>query len=169
MSDIHKISLLSTYLATLCALGLGLSIYSYYVEIRLEIEDDFTAMCDINEHMSCSKVFKSPYAKGFGFFPEDSIFYVPNSMFGIPFYCLIMFLAFSPSLTIAKFVLTSTLLSNCLTPYLAYLLYFVLQDVCVVCVTIYIVNALSLFVSYKKVMLLTSPAEKAEKPKKKRN
>ncbi|XP_044759310.1 vitamin K epoxide reductase complex subunit 1-like protein 1 [Coccinella septempunctata] len=169
MPDKRSISLLSTYLATLSTVGLGLSIYSYYVEARVELEDDYTAMCDINEHISCSKVFKSPYGKGFGFFPEDSIFHVPNSIFGIPFYSLMIVLAYSPSVAITKFVFANVLLSNCLTPYLAYLLYFVLQDVCVVCVTVYVVNALSLFVSYKKLLLLTSSVEKSERPAKKRN
>lgn len=32
------------------------------------------------------------YGKGFGLFPEDSIFFVPNSVFGIPFYSLLLVL-----------------------------------------------------------------------------
>lgn len=51
--------LLNYSLVFLCLLGLGLSIYSYIVELEIEQDENYKAMCDINEHMSCTKAFKS--------------------------------------------------------------------------------------------------------------
>jgi len=44
----------------MCFFGMGLSYYSYVVEMAKEHDDKYVAMCDINEHMSCSKAFMSP-------------------------------------------------------------------------------------------------------------
>lgn len=44
-----------------CAIGVILSIYALYVEINAESNNNYEAMCDINEHISCSKVFTSKY------------------------------------------------------------------------------------------------------------
>ena len=43
----------------LCLLGIVLSIYALYVEVRKMQDKSFTAMCDINSKMSCSRVFAS--------------------------------------------------------------------------------------------------------------
>lgn len=44
----------------MCFFGMGLSYYAYVVEMTKEHDDNYVAMCDISEHMSCSKVFMSP-------------------------------------------------------------------------------------------------------------
>lgn len=41
-------------------IGLLLSYYAFYVETSKEHDDSYKAMCDISDHMSCSKVFTSP-------------------------------------------------------------------------------------------------------------
>ncbi|KAL3274156.1 hypothetical protein HHI36_015570 [Cryptolaemus montrouzieri] len=145
---------LCIYLGVLALTGLSISLYTYYVNIKLESGEDYTAACDISEHVSCSKVFKSQYSKGLGIFAEDSFFYTSNSLYGIPFYIMMMILAFSTSRLFNKFLFASLVLSNLLSVYFAYLLYFVIQNLCVACVAIYIVNALSLLTLYKKLKLL---------------
>lgn len=45
--------------AIVCSIGVALSAYAFYVETRAESEPTFKAMCDISQHMSCTKVFKS--------------------------------------------------------------------------------------------------------------
>ena len=50
----------------LCMCGLGLSGYAYYVELQMEENPDYKAMCDINEEISCTRVFNSEYGTGFG-------------------------------------------------------------------------------------------------------
>ena len=44
-----------------CVLGILLSIYAYHVETNIHSDPSFRALCDISEHMSCSKVFSSRY------------------------------------------------------------------------------------------------------------
>lgn len=42
-------------------IGVILSIYAYYVEIQSEKDSNYEALCDINEHISCTKVFSSKW------------------------------------------------------------------------------------------------------------
>lgn len=42
-------------------IGIILSIYAYYVETQSELDSNYEAMCDINEHISCTKVFSSKW------------------------------------------------------------------------------------------------------------
>lgn len=42
-----------------CLAGIALSIYALHVELSKAHDKDYKALCDINEHMSCSKVFTS--------------------------------------------------------------------------------------------------------------
>ncbi|KAG8246032.1 Vitamin K epoxide reductase complex, subunit [Homalodisca vitripennis] len=39
--------------------GFILSVYAYVVETSKEHDSTYSALCDINEHMSCSRVFTS--------------------------------------------------------------------------------------------------------------
>lgn len=50
---------MATCLRTLYILGISLSAYAFYVETKAEGDNDYKALCDINEKMSCSKVFLS--------------------------------------------------------------------------------------------------------------
>ncbi|CAB4005818.1 Vitamin K epoxide reductase complex subunit 1 1 [Paramuricea clavata] len=80
----------------LCLLGIVLSVYALYVEVKKMQDKSFTAMCDINAKMSCSKVFSSKYGTGFGLveplFGKDSVFNIPNSIYGIAFYIFVFIL-----------------------------------------------------------------------------
>ena len=55
---------------TLCLGGLALSLYAYYVEVMMEASaatgSDYEALCDVSEKVSCTKVFNTSFAKGFG-------------------------------------------------------------------------------------------------------
>ena len=44
-----------------CFVGISLSAYALHVELSKEHNKDYKALCDISEHMSCSKVFSSKY------------------------------------------------------------------------------------------------------------
>lgn len=43
----------------LCFCGLLISLYSLYVKIQLDHDENYTAMCDLAEQVSCTAVFKS--------------------------------------------------------------------------------------------------------------
>jgi len=132
----------------LCSIGLMLCSYAFYVETRKEHDSKYLATCDISESISCSKVFTSRYGRGFGLvelvFGKDSRLNVPNSIFGFIFYILQIILECIHSKHAIFLQIVMSVLSNCGSVYLGYILYYVLHDFCVVCVSIYVVNFLVL-------------------------
>lgn len=56
-----SIKQLSAFIAIACIIGCGLSAYSYYVAVKVEEDDEYEALCDISEHVSCTKVLQSEY------------------------------------------------------------------------------------------------------------
>ncbi|XP_012539690.1 vitamin K epoxide reductase complex subunit 1-like protein 1 [Monomorium pharaonis] len=132
-----------------CVIGLGLSYYAYVVETEKENDDTYEAMCDISEHISCTKVFMTEYGKGFGLLPKDSVFNIPNPIYGLAFYTLLSILSMSNNYACSAVVVVLGILSNILSIYLAYILY-LLKNICVVCVCTYIVNFVITFLAVKK-------------------
>uniref|UniRef100_A0A915Q1I2 vitamin-K-epoxide reductase (warfarin-sensitive) n=1 Tax=Setaria digitata TaxID=48799 RepID=A0A915Q1I2_9BILA len=47
-------------------MGLAISLYALYVEHNLDSKIDYRPMCDLAQYISCSKAFRSPFAKGLG-------------------------------------------------------------------------------------------------------
>lgn len=90
MSEEVKLTRYSKGIAVSSTIGIFLSLYGMYVEIMAAYDDDYEAMCDINEKISCTKVFTSEYGRGFGILGslvgDDSILNLPNPIFGILFY-----------------------------------------------------------------------------------
>ena len=43
----------------ICVVGIALSVYALHVEVSKSHNKEYKALCDISEHMSCSKVFSS--------------------------------------------------------------------------------------------------------------
>ena len=56
---LNKLQRIKSWTIFFCFTGLVLSAYAYYVELKKSQDDSYTAMCDINEQISCSKVFTS--------------------------------------------------------------------------------------------------------------
>uniref|UniRef100_A0A1L8DUT8 vitamin-K-epoxide reductase (warfarin-sensitive) n=1 Tax=Nyssomyia neivai TaxID=330878 RepID=A0A1L8DUT8_9DIPT len=149
-----SVSEFSSTIVVSSVVGLLLSIYTTHVEIQLELDNDYEALCDLNERISCTKVFASKYGKGFGIVEhvlgEDSIFNQPNGLFGVFFYVLIALLCFVNDSKVARVQIYLCIVSNVMSLYLAYLLYFILEDFCIVCVSTYIVNGINLFFAVKR-------------------
>ncbi|XP_065368723.1 vitamin K epoxide reductase complex subunit 1-like protein 1 [Calliphora vicina] len=132
-----------------CILGLILSVYATYVEIKLLVNKDYKALCDLAPKLSCTAVFNSPYGKSFGFLnmffnEETSKWNPPNGIFGIIYYLLLLLTTFLKRPDLVKYQILFCILSNLMSIYLAYLLY-ILENICVVCITIYVVNFLCLW------------------------
>lgn len=49
----------NTFFVASCTIGLLLSSYALFVEINKEQNKEYTAYCDVNEHISCTKAFSS--------------------------------------------------------------------------------------------------------------
>lgn len=48
-------------IAVISAVGVLLSIYAWQVGNKAKMDEGYEAMCDINEHISCSTVFRSRF------------------------------------------------------------------------------------------------------------
>ncbi|XP_028171282.1 vitamin K epoxide reductase complex subunit 1-like protein 1 [Ostrinia nubilalis] len=136
-------------------MGVLVSTYALYVEMAAEARPGYKAMCDFSEYASCSRVLTSEYSKGFGIIPKESALEVPNCIYGIMFYCLMIFLGTYDHVGVARLQLLLAFASCLSSVYLAYLLAFVLHDFCIVCVSTYFINAMLFSFVYKKNKFLT--------------
>jgi len=149
----------------LCLVGISLSLYAFYVETRKISDPSYRAACDINEYMSCSRVLTSRWGRGFGLFNSDSILNIPDSLFGLIYYCLSLFLnRFYTSKIIARLRVIFSILTNLGSIYLSYILYFVLHDICLVCCGMYIVNFI-IFICNLKLLTITNTSKNKQKKK----
>ena len=128
-------------ISALVILGLAVSFYAYKVERMTEDDPFYEAVCDISEHVSCTKAFSSEYGRGLGIFPVTSMLYLPNPLFGLIFYALVGALSCFTIYATSIMVMSLVVLSNFGTIYLVYVS-IVIQNVCLVCVSIYIINAI---------------------------
>lgn len=120
----------------LVIIGFWLSFYAYYVEKKLA-NKNYKPVCDISKEISCSRAFLSRYGKLLG---------KSNSFFGMFFYPVVYILF---SLNFFSFVFLLSMLSALGSIYLAYLSYIKLRTFCLICTSIYLINFLLLFFSYK--------------------
>ncbi|XP_075422652.1 vitamin K epoxide reductase complex subunit 1 [Ascaphus truei] len=155
----------------LCALGIALSVYAYHVETSKERDGGYTALCDINPSISCSKVFTSRWGRGFGLleniFGPQSVVNQPNSVFGVLFYGLQVLLGFQGTVAAAVALLGTSLASIAGSLYLAYILFYILEDFCVVCITTYILNVALLLLNVQRLRGLgAEPVKQRAKHKK---
>lgn len=149
----------------LCLIGISLSLYAFYVETRKTQDPTYRAACDVGERMSCSRVLTSRWGRGFGLLPSDSILNLPDSIFGLIYYCLSLLLNRSfRSDTIARLRVVLSILTNLGSVYLGYILYFILEDICFVCCGMYVVNFLLLICNFKLfTSIKTSPSKSKKK------
>ncbi|KAL8589472.1 hypothetical protein ACOMHN_061683 [Nucella lapillus] len=133
--------------------GVLMSVYSLHVEEEKEKNPNYRAACDFNEHMSCSRVLTSKYARGFslveGLLGKDHLLNARNCYTGIFFYLAYpaVDLVLTPWLA-SGVLLGLSVLGVVTSVYLAYVLFFILKDVCVVCITTYVLNGLLLYLNY---------------------
>ncbi|XP_014213150.1 vitamin K epoxide reductase complex subunit 1 [Copidosoma floridanum] len=160
----YKMQRLDAALLWLCLLGVGISYYSYIVETTKEKDKSYQPFCDISEHVSCTKAFMSKYGKGFGLIPRDSPLYLPNSLYGIIFYTIVASLSLFNSYWNTVLMLIAAVVSNLFSVYLARVLY-LLQDFCLVCMSLYVINALVLVLTIRKLREIKLVSSKKRKTK----
>lgn len=113
-------------------LGLIASFYALSVNLRMKNDKKYKPLCDLNNKISCSKAFKSDKGRIFG---------LPNPVYGIIFYSFIVFLHTSGMFLIVKVAIIISVIASF---YLAYVLFFRIRTICVVCISIYAINVLLL-------------------------
>lgn len=120
----------------LAGIGLLLSLYTLKVEHKIATKPRAAAVCDISDHVSCTRAFTSEYGKTFG---------VSNGAWGLIYYLVVLSVATAGFGMILPWLTGAAVLGSC---YFAYNLYFKLKDFCVVCTSVYIVNILLFLVQF---------------------
>ncbi|EHB14287.1 Vitamin K epoxide reductase complex subunit 1 [Heterocephalus glaber] len=138
----------------LCVAGLVLSFYALHVKVARARDPDYRALCDVGTAISCSRVFSSRWGRGFGLVEHvlgaDSILNQSNSVFGCIFYSLQLLLGSLRGRWASVLLVLSSLVSLAGSIYLAWILFFVLYDFCVVCITTYAVNVGLMWLSFRE-------------------
>ncbi len=109
--------------------GFLVSVYALYIKHRLVKSPDYSPICDISTHISCSKALGSSYSRTMG---------VPNPVGGLFYYFTSAILANIPMARPYLFYLT--LPAVFFSIYLAYISYFRQRNFCLICSFIYLVN-----------------------------
>ncbi|CAK6445010.1 unnamed protein product [Pipistrellus nathusii] len=139
----------------LCLAGLALSLYALHVKAARARDRDYRALCDVGTAISCSRVFSSRWGRGFGLVEQvlgaDSVFNQSNSIFGCIFYSLQLLLGCLRGRWASLLLLLSSLLSLAGSVYLAWILFFVLYDFCIVCITTYAINVGLMVLNFREV------------------
>ncbi|XP_022916771.1 vitamin K epoxide reductase complex subunit 1-like protein 1 [Onthophagus taurus] len=137
-------------------IGLGLSIYSYFIEQQ---DESYKAYCDISDVISCSKTFKSKYGTGFGIiediFGENFFLNKPNSLLGIVTYSVLIVLSQLNNKPSTTFHFICSILSVILSAFLAYMMVFKVKTICVICLSTYVVNISNFLLSRTKLKILS--------------
>jgi len=123
-------------LAVIALIGAILSVYVIYVATQSEKDPKYKAICDISEKISCSIAHSSKWGH---------IFDISTGYFAAPFYGLIFILAL---LELRLFIFPLAVFSVLYSIYFAYILVFKVKTLCLVCVSLYIVNVLLLIFSW---------------------
>ncbi|KAG8461310.1 hypothetical protein KFE25_010497 [Diacronema lutheri] len=156
---------MSVAIRLLGAVGMCAALYALHVEheaVRMsEIGLEYKALCDISSiGASCTAVFTSEWGKlmsKLGLVRTGGALDLPNAAYGAMYYVLVMFYPFVPFGR--ALLLIGTFASIATTAILAYALAFILGDVCVVCISTYVVNTSLL------VLVLRDRFAMPEKPK----
>mmetsp|Transcript_1305 Transcript_1305/g.2113 ORF Transcript_1305/g.2113 Transcript_1305/m.2113 type:complete len:160 (-) Transcript_1305:13-492(-) len=150
------------------AIGIILSSYALYVEYKASMDISYTASCDISPAITCSKVFLSEYGKiwsSLGLIPKGHVLDVPNSVYGIIYFILyaILYTARTRSSRFSDLMLVLSTFSMILSSYLSYILAVVLEDICVVCYSIYVCNFIVFMESLIFVFMSKNVSKEVEK------
>jgi vitamin-K-epoxide reductase (warfarin-sensitive) len=124
----------------LAIIGFCLSAYAYYLEYKVLGDPSYKPACDLNDRISCTKPIRSAYGKLLG---------ISNSILGMAFYTAIIGLALTHQPHVVQ-ILTLGGLAG--TIVFAYVLYFKIKSLCLVCTSLYIVNILLFMVTHFKLI-----------------
>lgn len=126
-----------TKVMIIACIGLMLCLYSYTVEQKIKQDQSYKPFCNLSDRISCSKPIQSSYGALFG---------VSNSLVGIFFYLAILILA---ALNMKTTIVAAAFAACCASIVFAFILAFKVKAFCLICVSIYLVNALLLWASLR--------------------
>jgi vitamin-K-epoxide reductase (warfarin-sensitive) len=117
----------------LAIIGFCMATYTYYVDRKLKVDPTYKPMCDISDKVSCSKVAQSKYAY---------LFYFSNAVLAMAYYIVTIILA---ALNLRVLLLITAIASCLVSLFFAYILGFRLKIACPLCIALYAINFLILF------------------------
>lgn len=117
-------------------IGAAISTYASIVEQKIKDNPEYKPACDLSDIISCSKPMASPYSK---------LFFVSNTWLGLAYYGCMIILAIMNYATIAFYLACGGVAMSAV---FAYLLYFKIKALCLVCTSIYLVNIALLVATY---------------------
>jgi len=123
----------------LAAIGLLISIYGITIERKLQENVQYKAACDLSDTISCTRPFLSAYGKMLGI----------SNIWASAFYYIAILVAAFIHMPLILLLITSAGLAA--TVVFAYILYFKIKSLCLICTSLYIVNialAISCYYSY---------------------
>jgi len=124
------------FVVIIAAVGLAISLYGMMVERKVKQNMQYKAACDISDTVSCTKSFTSPYNKLLGF---------SNIVACLLYYVAMMFFGMIGNAVAVTVLAWAGLL---VTIYFAYILYFKVKTICLICTSLYIVNIALVIVQY---------------------
>jgi uncharacterized membrane protein/protein-disulfide isomerase len=117
----------------LTLLGLGATAYASYVHVQLLQNASFVSACDINDTVSCTQVYLSPYGSVQG---------LPVALLGVCWFAAVLLLQVSARVSrvpqpdhVSAYAFILSIPALAVALYLAYAAFFVLKVVCPLCVT----------------------------------
>lgn len=112
----------------LAVIGLAISVYGITVERNLQQNAQFKAVCDINDQISCTRPMLSSYNKLLG---------ISNIWASALYYVAIIILTM---LNLDQFTAIVTYAGVAVSAVFAYILYFKIRSLCLICTSLYLVN-----------------------------
>lgn len=146
----------STFVISVCVVGIVACLYAINIETNAKEETrrtgkpKYTSVCDMSKSMSCTRVLTSTYAHMVKYLfnlDENSIFNYSNAQYGLVFYCCLLifhlypFTLFPYHTFIFLCFSVASVIGSC---GLAWILYHILHNLCMICVCMYVVNCLLL-------------------------
>lgn len=123
----------------LAAIGFCIAAYTYFTEKKFQKDPSFKPVCDISDKISCTKPMASPYA---------NILFVSNAIIAMLFYVVIAIFAL---LHIKVAVLVTATAGVIGSLFLAYLLFFKIKTLCLLCTSMYLINILILIFAIRQL------------------
>jgi vitamin-K-epoxide reductase (warfarin-sensitive) len=115
-------------IVTLALIGLAISVYGITVERNLQQNAQYKAACDLSDTVSCTRPFLSTYTKLLG---------ISNIWASALYYSVIIVLAL---LDLKPFIFIVTGAGVAASIIFAYILYFKIRSLCLICTSLYIIN-----------------------------
>jgi vitamin-K-epoxide reductase (warfarin-sensitive) len=122
--------------ALISVVGFLICLYGFFIERKVKADQKYKAICDLSDHVSCTKTFLSPWGSLFG---------ISNIQLGLVAYFVMFLVALIGKTCLAFLLATGFMIA---TIFFAYILFTKVKTFCLICVSTYIVNLILFIVTY---------------------